>query len=52
MNPATGQQVKVEDGYKHVYNSQTHPNLFLGTDAPINPGALDWQELQKVSLED
>ena len=51
VNPTTGQQVKVEDGYKHVYNSQQHPNLFLGTDTPINPGALDWQELQKVSLE-
>lgn len=52
VNPTTGQQVKVEDGYKHVYNSQTHPDLFLGTDTPINPGALDWQELQKVSLLD
>lgn len=52
VNPATGQQVKVEDGYNHVYNSQTHPNLFLGTDTPINPSALDWQELQKVQLKD
>lgn len=52
VNPTTGQQVKVEDGYKHVYNSQTHPNLFLGTDTPIDPGALDWQELQKVQLAD
>jgi hypothetical protein len=52
VNPTTGEQVKVEDGHKHVYNSQKHPNLFLGTDTPINPGALDWQELQKVQLED
>lgn len=52
VNPTTGQQVKIEDGHRHVYNSQTHPNLFLGTDTPINPGALDWQELQKVSLQD
>ena len=52
VNPTTGQQVKVEDGYKYVYNSQTHPNLFLGTDTPIDPGALDWQELQKVQLAD
>ncbi|MBM3844842.1 MAG: hypothetical protein FJ405_00970 [Verrucomicrobia bacterium] len=52
VNPTTGQQVKVEDGYKHVYSSQQHPNLFLGTDTPINSGTLDWQELQKVSLQD
>ncbi len=52
VNPNTGQQVKVEDGYKHVYNSQQHPNLFLATDKPIDPGALDWQELQKVQLQD
>lgn len=51
VNPTTGQQVKVEDGHKHVYSSQQHPSLFLATDTPINPGALDWQELQKVSLE-
>lgn len=52
VNPTTGQQVKVEDGYKHVYSSQQHPNLFLGTDTPIDAGSLDWQELQKVQLED
>lgn len=52
VNPTTGQQVKAEDGHKHVYNSQNHPNLFLGTDTSINPGELDWQELQKVQLED
>src|SRR5688572_19930730 len=46
VNPATGQRAKVADGYNHVYNSQQHPNLFLGTDTPINAGALDWQELQ------
>jgi hypothetical protein len=29
-----------------------HSNLLLGTDTPIDPGALDWQELQEVQLED
>jgi hypothetical protein len=52
VNPATGQRVKVEDGYKHVYNSQQYPNLFFATDTPIDPGALDWQELQKIQLQD
>lgn len=51
VNPTTGEQVKVADGYKQVYQSQKHPNLFLATDTPINAGELDWQELQKVSLE-
>lgn len=52
VNPTTGQQVKVEDGHKYVYGSQEHPNLFLTTDKPIDAGALDWQELQKVQLQD
>lgn len=52
VNPTTGERSKVEDGHNHVYTSQQHPNFFLGTDAPINPGELDWQELQKVQLQD
>jgi hypothetical protein len=35
-----------------VYQSQQHPNLFLATDTPIDPGVLDWQELKKVQLQD
>lgn len=52
VNPTTGQQVKVEDGHKYVYGSQEHPNLFFTSDKPIDAGALDWQELQKVQLQD
>lgn len=52
VNPATGERSKVADGYNHVYTSQQHPEFFLGTDTPINPGSLDWQELQKVQLKD
>lgn len=52
VNPTTGERVKVAAGYKHVYSSEKHPDLFLGTDTPINPGELNWQELQKVQLED
>lgn len=52
VNPTTGERVKVQDGYKQLYQSQKHPNLFLGTDTPIDSGALDWQELQKVQLQD
>jgi hypothetical protein len=52
VNPATGQQVKVEDGHKYVYGSQEHPNLYFTADKPIDTGALDWQELQKVQLQD
>jgi hypothetical protein len=52
VNPTTGEQVKIQDGYKQVYQSQQHPNLFLATDTPIDPGVLDWQELKKVQLQD
>ncbi len=51
-NPTTGERVRVADGYNHVYSSQQHPKLFLGTDTPIDPSGLDWQELQKVQLRD
>jgi hypothetical protein len=52
VNPTTGERTKVADGYNHVYTSQQNPDFFLGTDTPINPGQLDWQELQKVQLRD
>ena len=52
VNPTTGERTKIEDGYNHVYSSRQNPDLFLGTDAPINAGELDWQELQKVQLKD
>jgi hypothetical protein len=52
VNPTTGERTKVEDGHNHVYTSKQHPNFFLGSDTPINPGELDWQELQKVQLQD
>ena len=51
-DPATGQRVKVEDGFNHVYRSRQNPELFYGTQTPIDAGALDWQELQKVQLQD
>jgi hypothetical protein len=51
-DPATGDQVKVEDGFNHVYRGRQNPELFYGTTTPIDPGALDWQELQKVQLQD
>ncbi len=51
-DPATGDRVKVTDGFNHVYRSRQNPELFLGSEAPIDPGALDWQQLRKVQLED
>jgi len=51
-DPATGQRVKVEDGFNYVYRSRQNPELFYGTQTPIDAGALDWQELQKVQLQD
>jgi hypothetical protein len=52
---SNGNRARIEvriDGYKQVYQSQQHPNLFLATDTPIDPGVLDWQELKKVQLQD
>jgi hypothetical protein len=51
-DPATGERVKVEDGFNHVYRSRQNPELFYGTQTPIDAGALDWQELRKVQLKD
>lgn len=51
-NPTTGERTKVQDGHNHIYTSERLPDLYLGTDTPINPGELDWQELQKVQLRD
>lgn len=51
-DPTTGERVKVEDGNNHVYRSRENPNIYLGTDTPIDAGKVNWQELQKVQLKD
>ncbi|MGV3771356.1 MAG: hypothetical protein ACO1QB_00540 [Verrucomicrobiales bacterium] len=51
-NPTTGERVKVEDGHRHVYSSNTEEKFYLGTDEPIDAGGLDWQEFQKVQIND
>lgn len=51
-NAATGQRVKVQDAPQYIYQSEKHPSLFLGSDTPIDPQAVDWQELQRVQLSD
>jgi hypothetical protein len=51
-NPSTGQRVHVADGSNHVYQNQHDPSLYIGTDTPIDTGAVNWQELQKVQLQD
>ncbi len=51
-DPTTGERVKVEDGYNHVYRNQQNPDLYYGTDTPIDAGKVNWQELQKVQLKD
>ena len=52
VNPTTGERKKVQDDHIHIYTSERLPNLYLGTATPINPGELDWQELQKVQPQD
>jgi hypothetical protein len=42
--------VKLEDGYRHVYTDRQ--GNYYGTDAPIEAGAADWQELRRVTLSE
>ncbi|WP_345071318.1 hypothetical protein [Hymenobacter fastidiosus] len=39
------------DGCNHVYKDRQNPNRYYGSDTPIEPGKVEWQELQKVSLK-
>ena len=52
VDPTTGERVKVEDGYNHVYRDRQNPTTYYGANTPIEAGQVDWQELQKVSLKD
>jgi hypothetical protein len=49
-DPGTGQRVKLEDGYRHVYTDRQ--GNYYRTDAPIEAGAVDWQELRRVTLSE
>jgi hypothetical protein len=51
-DPNTGERVKVEDGYNHVYRSNQDPTAYYSTNTPIEANQLDWQELKKVELKD
>lgn len=51
-DPTSGERVKVEDGYNHVYRDRQNPITYYGSNTPIEPGQVDWQELQRVSLRD
>lgn len=52
VDPSTGQRVKVEDGYNHVYRNRQNPDAYYGANTPIDVGQVDWQELEKVELKD
>ncbi|MCW5559191.1 MAG: hypothetical protein KIT22_15345, partial [Verrucomicrobiae bacterium] len=52
VDPTTGERVKVEDGFNHIYRNRQDPSLYYGANTPIDPQKVDWQELQKVQLED
>ncbi|GAB3830907.1 hypothetical protein [Hymenobacter jeollabukensis] len=48
-DPSTGERVKVDAGYNHVYTDrQGH---YYGSNTPVNAGSVDWQELQKLSMK-
>jgi hypothetical protein len=49
-DPGTGQRVKLEDGYRHVYTDRQ--GNYYGSDTRIEASAVDWQELRRVSLSE
>ncbi len=49
QNPDTGERMKVDNNYSHVYqDGQGHT---LATNAPLSAGNVNWQELQQVELK-
>lgn len=46
---ASGQRVRVDDGYNHVYTDGN--GNYVGTQAPAAPTG-DWQEMQRVQTQD
>ncbi len=52
VDPSSGERVKVEDGYNHVYRNRQDPTAYYGANTPIEAGQVDWQELKKVELKD
>jgi hypothetical protein len=49
-DPSSGQRVKLEDGYRHVYTDRQ--GNYYGTDTRIEAGTVDWQELRRVGLSE
>lgn len=48
-NAGTGERVQTEDRYSHVY--QDRGGVLHGSNTPLDAGALDWQELQRVETK-
>jgi hypothetical protein len=55
-DPTTGERVKVQDGYDNVYRANDGLDMgnttILATDAPLDPQQVDWQQLQKLTLQE
>ena len=49
QNPETGQRTRVDNTYTHVY--QDGQGNTLGTNAPLDAGHVNWQQLQQVELK-
>lgn len=50
VDPTTGERVKVDAGYNHVYSDQR--GTYYSSNTPINAGSVNWQELQKLSMKE
>ena len=50
QNPDTGERVRVQGHFDHVYQESTVGTTFLGTNTPLDAPRVDWQELQRVEL--
>lgn len=48
-DPTTGERVKVDDYYNHVYRNAQ--GTTLSTNVPLDASQVDWQELQRVETK-
>ncbi|KAA9325575.1 hypothetical protein F0P96_19805 [Hymenobacter busanensis] len=49
-DPTTGERVKVDAGYNHVYTDRQ--GNYYGSNTPVKATDVNWQELQRVALKD
>lgn len=49
-NPDSGERVKLDSSYNHTYTD--NGGNYFQSDAPLQPGEVNWQEMEKVPFDD